>query len=271
MDRTADEEREILYGGLPARNNNKASAWTPTKVGPCARDMVSDCRMCGVIICRNCTEKPPAPAKLPGRLRRLCHTCLSVPLVQQTTRSVHDVSGMSRHGVSRGLCVCPETPYFCSYDGVALSSADTEYRRTWTWRTHYSTYLGGLGTGIGQGNEAVKCARSLFCLGAQIVDVDLELPSNLSSAPGLQGLPVDTPEHSGDEAGYWSQEVEGIGGVVKKKMRTRMKVGAPVREWEDEREGGQLLGREISGKERSWCAWCDRVVPGKADLENSSQ
>lgn len=65
-----------------------------------------------------------------------------------------------------------------------------------------------------------------------------------------------------------SQEVEGIGGVVKKKMKTRMKVGAPVREWEDEREGGQLLGREISGRERSWCAWCDRVVPGQADLEN---
>ena len=110
----------------------------------------------------------------------------------------------------------------------------------------------------------------MFCLGAQVVDVDLELSSSLSGPPGLQGLPVYTPEYLGDDAGYWSQEVEGIGGVVKKKMRSRMKVGAPVREWEDEREGGQLLGREISGKERSWCAWCDRVVPGKADLENAS-
>ena len=86
----------------------------------------------------------------------------------------------------------------------------------------------------------------------------------------LQGIAVDAQDHSGDDAGYWSQEVEGIGGVVKKKMKTRMKVGAPVREWEDEREGGKLLGREISGKERSWCAWCDRVVPGKVDLENPS-
>lgn len=171
---------------------------------------------------------------------------------------------------------------------MALFSADTEYRRTWTWRTHYSTYLGGLGTGIGQGNEAVKCARNVDCLGAQIVDVDLECPSSFSRRQdleiellnsselsrkiyllntGLQGIAVDTPEHPGDEVGYWSQEVEGIGGIVKKKMKTRIKVGAPVREWEDEREGGQLLGREISGKERSWCAWCDRVVPGKADLE----
>ena len=148
MDRTFKGTREITYGRLPSRNKPKSSNWTPTRA--CARDMVSDCRMCGVIICRNCTEKPPAPAKLPGRLRRLCHTCLSVPLAQHTTRSTHDVN------VPRGLCICPEAPYFCSYDGVALSSADTEYRRTWTWRTHYSTYLGGLGTGIGQGNEAVR-------------------------------------------------------------------------------------------------------------------
>ena len=183
-----------------------------------------------------------------------------------TTTSIF-LNGTIRHGVPRSPCVCTDAPYFCSQDGVALSSADTEYRRTWTWRTHYSTYLGGVGTGIGQGNEAVKCARTFFCLGAQIVDVDLECPSSFKGGPGLQGIAVDAPEHAGDEAGYWSQEIEGIGGIVKKKVRTRIKVGAPVREWEDEREGGQLLGREISGKERSWCAWCDRVVPGKADFE----
>lgn len=159
-------------------------------------------RMCGVIICRNCTEKPPPPAKLPGRLRRLCHICLSAPLDQHITTSIY-VNGTIRHGVTRGPCRCPEVPYFCSQDGVGLSSADTEYRRTWTWRTHYSTYLGGVGTGIGQGNEAVKCARTVFCLGAQIVDVDLECPSSFSGGPGLQGMAVDAQEHSGDEAGYW--------------------------------------------------------------------
>ena len=99
-----------------------------------------------------------------------------------------------------------------------------------------------------------------------MVDVDLECSSSNSAAPGIQGIAADTPEHPGGEAGYWSQEIEGIGGIVRKKLKTRMKVGAPVREWEDDREGGQLLGREISGRERSWCAWCDRGVPSRCDL-----
>lgn len=69
-------------------------------------------------------------------------------------------------------------------------------------------------------------------------------------------------------AGYWQQEIEGIGGVVKKKLKTRMKVGATVREWEDERDcKDEVLGREIRGEERSWCGWCGRVVWGKLDRE----
>lgn len=150
---------------------------------------------------------------------------------------------------------------------------DTTYRRIWTWRTRYTTYLGGVGTGVGEGNEGVKCARKEQCLGAQIVDVEGECPSESprrSETPDGETVRA-SQEELGEEAGYWRQEVEGIGGVVKKIFKRRVRVGAPVREWEDEREGGQLLLRETSGKERSWCGWCKRVILGKADREELSR
>lgn len=78
----------------------------------------------------------------------------------------------------------------------------------------------------------------------------------------------ESPWGEKDEAGYLWQEVEGLGGVVKKKVRKRERVGGTVREWEDEREGkDEVLGREKRGSERSWCGWCGRVVLGGRDLE----
>lgn len=78
------------------------------------------------------------------------------------------------------------------------------------------------------------------------------------------------PEGEGKEerAGYWQQEIEGIGGVVKKKIRKRVRVGKTVKEWEDERDGkDDVLGRESRGEGRSWCGWCGRVVWGKNDRQ----
>lgn len=68
-------------------------------------------------------------------------------------------------------------------------------------------------------------------------------------------------------AGYYSQEVEGIGGVVKKMIKKRFRVGRTVIEHEDERARNVYLDREAKGVERSWCGWCDRVILGKKDLE----
>ena len=165
-------------------------------------------------------------------------------------------------------------------------NADTTYRRVWTWRTRYTTYLGGLGTGIGEGNEGVKCARGRECLGAKDVEVEFECPSSSGSdvsdggAAGMSGaIPerVATPGTPGgsdmeEKAGYWRQEVEGLGGVVKKKFRKRERVGRTVKEWEDEREGkGEILGREKNGLCRSWCGWCGRVVLGGSDLEEGEE
>ncbi len=66
---------------------------------------------------------------------------------------------------------------------------------------------------------------------------------------------------------YLMQEIEGIGGVVKKKVKRRVRVGAVVKEYEDERDAGNYLRREQQGLVRSWCAWCERVIPGKKDVE----
>lgn len=151
----------------------------------------------------------------------------------------------------------------------------------WTWRTRYATSYGGLGTGIGEGNEGVKCARGGECEGAVYVEVEFEcggwIGSDSSSSGGSDGgggeaEGSESPWGEKDEAGYLWQEVEGLGGVVKKKVRKRERVGGTVREWEDEREGkDEVLGREKRGVERSWCGWCGRVVLGGKDMEEEEE
>lgn len=131
----------------------------------------------------------------------------------------------------------------------------------------------------------MKCARGEDCLGAKDVVVEFECgstptpslshgSSSSSSSSGRAGSDggdgegSESPWTEKDEAGYWRQEIEGLGGIVKKKFRKREKVGGTVKEWEDEREGSEeVLGREKEGRERSWCGWCGRVVLGEAELE----
>ena len=59
--------------------------------------------------------------------------------------------------------------------------------------------------------------------------------------------------------------MEGIGGVVKKKVKKKVRVGKTVREYEDEREKAEYLERETKGENRSWCGWCSRVISGNTD------
>jgi len=64
------------------------------------------------------------------------------------------------------------------------------------------------------------------------------------------------------------QEMEGVGGVVKKKTKELIRVGKQVNENEDERAGlREYLDREAKGEVRSWCSWCERVVLSAEDLE----
>ena len=136
----------------------------------------------------------------------------------------------------------------------------------------------------------MKCARGRECEGAVDVEVEFEcssgggggggggggsrngsnssLSGGSDGAGGGEGQGSESPWGEKDEAGYLWQEIEGLGGVVKKRVRKRERVGGTVREWEDEREGrDEVLGREKRGGERSWCGWCGRVVLGGRDLE----
>jgi len=78
---------------------------------------------------------------------------------------------------------------------------------------------------------------------------------------------IRTPSPALLGPGYERHEIEGIGGVVKKKLVRMVKVGACVPEFRDEKDNGEILGREVKGQVRSWCGWCWRVIPGKKDYE----
>jgi hypothetical protein len=149
--------------------------------------------------------------------------------------------------------------------------------RGWTWRSRYSTHLSGLGTGIGEGEAGVECGKGKECLASREVEKEIDCDSDETA--GLRrelsrvesdGFSVDLGS-GGSTARRWngtsylSQELEGIGGVMKKKVKKRIKVGATVKEYEDERETGRYLEREQEGLERSFCYWCLRVVPGEKD------
>lgn len=152
----------------------------------------------------------------------------------------------------------------------------------------------------------MKCARGADCLGAMEVEVEFECHATAAAGAGgrsgnssSSSLGEDGSasggggggggDHAGDTAatlvsppavrqgghdspsakegaGYWNLEVEGLGGVVKKKVRKRERVGGTVRESEEECRGGEVLRREKDGGERAWCAWCHRVVPGREDV-----
>ncbi len=216
-----------------------------------------------------------------------------------TTPAPHHASpSFTSTAFLRTPCTCPETVWLCQPCGLALRGADTSYMRAWTWRTRYSTYLGGLGTGIGEGVEGVQCGREDRCLAASEIETEIDCSADeLDALQGLGGREDGVGEgddndaaatmaaaamatatatgttdgedhdHDHDRAGpsYLLQVFEGAGGVVSRKFRRRMRVGAVVREFEDERESGTFLGREKAGVARSWCAWCDRVVPGERD------
>lgn len=223
---------------------------------------------------------------LKNRLRRLCTTCRTAPLAYLLSQSpstaprnvaaLSDPPSFTTPAFVRTPCTCEEAIWLCQPCGQALRSDDTTYRRVWTWRTRYSTYLGGgLGTGIGEGCQGVKCGRGEDCLAAQEIELEVDSQTDeWATSPfdhhGHGHLTSHNHEHVNhdEEPGYFRQEIVGIGGVVKQKSKKRVTVGACVVEHEDERETGKYLKREESGQHRSWCGWCWRVIPGKKDLQN---
>ena len=280
-----------------------------SKMSRCARDLVAPCRKCGISICRNCIEKPPSNNRLPGRLRRLCDSCIEAPLIMhkapmveinepdllssstsstRSNRSDSSASDTSEHNQTVSLdsvlempeiwlrdpCTCASKGvYLCHDCGHSAYAADNIYQRVWRWRSRYSTHLGGgLGTGLGLGNQGQKCGRDKYCLATKdaMALVEAEWSSEDVSTPGAyESSRSNTPVISEDGRhgpGYFRQEIEGIGGEIKSKSRKLVKVGATVYEFRDERESGNHLGREFSGELRSWCSWCARVCPSHTEL-----
>ncbi|KAK8211231.1 hypothetical protein BKA81DRAFT_299974 [Phyllosticta paracitricarpa] len=232
---------------------------TSGKIGTCARDMVGECRRCGVVVCRNCTSKPPPPVALPGRLRRLCKTCIKAPLAEQAEEAdTAEQPAFTTLAFLRTPCSCPDTVWLCQTCGHALRSADQTYQLGWTWRTKYS-HLGGLGTGIGEGHEGVVCG-----LGEASTASTAAAAAPASALNGLDGVGTPHDEWSGNS--FFAQEIVGIGGRRVMKVKKMLRIGAAVKEYEDERESNNTyLGREKKGDNRAWCAWCNRLVPSRRD------
>jgi hypothetical protein len=174
----------------------------------------------------------------------------------------------------RGPCTCPEHIFLCHDCGKKLRSDDATYMHGWKWRTHYSAKLGGLGAGIGEGHEGVKCGRNKACLASRIVETETECSADEVAILQRDAERVDMEGlgRSWEGTSYLAQEIEGVGGALKLKVKKRMRVGAVVKEYEDERKGhrGGFLQREREGLVRSWCAWCERVIPGIKDTEEGS-
>lgn len=280
-------------GGGGHDNGVDGPRLTSGRIGKCARDMVGECSRCANVVCRNCTMKPPPTPTLRARHRRLCRTCTKAPLpllmagpkqrCSSSTSpsppgspnarpllflfdsdSVDKTRAFTAPAFERTPCNCDNVVWLCAPCGKDLRNADTMYVRGWSWRTRYSHYLGGVGTGAGEGNEGVECGRGSTCLGARIVEHETCEQDILDSLECTAHSPESPERWRGTS--YLAQEIEGIGGVLKVKHKKQVRVGECVKLYEDEREKSILyLEREVTGKLRSWCSWCERVVVGEKD------
>ncbi|KXS94745.1 hypothetical protein AC578_11172 [Pseudocercospora eumusae] len=249
------------------RDGTKIGRITSGKIGACARDM-------------NCVIKPPPSNLVKLRHRRLCRTCMKSPLGSLTTetRAVHEDGNSTRRVLSsnyhdehdlsyrnfvRDPCTCGDIVWICQPCGTAMRTTDTTYHRGWKWRGRYS-HCGGIGAGLGEGNEGVECGRKKECLAARMVEKDVECDAEELAA--MEAETAMTERHWNGNS-YSTQEIVGIGGRMKTTVRKRVPVGAIVKEYEDERITEDFLAREHSGQNRSWCSWCSRVVVGKKDLD----
>ncbi|KAL7810307.1 hypothetical protein V8C44DRAFT_332899 [Trichoderma aethiopicum] len=279
------------------------------KAGSCARDLVTECRRCADVICRNCAIKPPLSTALRERHRRLCVTCAKAPIAALASPALDPSLPLDSDAVQRAICQCDtEGVWLCQPCGHSIRNADHDYKGIWRWRTKYGGF-----TGIGDGDRGVICGREEACLAArereQETDCDAEDARGNTLVPWSTGSSSGTPtpgsgsgsgpHHSGtppgggagfpfptngtiesiiDEMrhqrtpspqlgpGYERHEIEGIGGIVKRKLVRMVRVGACVPEWEDEKgSGNKILAREVNGAARSWCGWCWRVIPGDKD------
>lgn len=256
---------------------------------------------------------------LRDRHRRLCIPCSKAPLGTLVQPPLHPDTPVDADEMRRAMCACEsEGVWLCQPCGRSIRGADHDYKALvsclftnysifsylqanriyvihsiWKWRNQYGEVLGGLGTGIGEGDRGVICGREASCVGSnqreQETDCDAadareqdennNNSSNNSNTGYLSASPASSVSGSPPaerrtpspqlRPGYARHEIEGISGVIKTKLVRIVRVGACVPEWEDEKNKGQILGREVSGQSRSLCGWCWRIIPGRKDWEMS--
>ncbi|KUI72901.1 hypothetical protein VM1G_08213 [Cytospora mali] len=141
------------------------------KAGSCARDMVAKCRKCSTVVCRNCAIKPPAPAVMRDRHRRLCIACQKQPIGRLVKPPQGPDVSLTSDLMQRAICTCETVGvWLCQPCGRGIRGADSEYRGIWKWRSQYGEVLGGLGTGIGDADRGVECWRKSECCNSKYME-----------------------------------------------------------------------------------------------------
>jgi hypothetical protein len=118
------------------------------------------------------------------------------------------------------------------------------------------------------GNKGVECGRKRSCVAARLVEreQDCGVDEMKEMEEEAEKVAAAGTGRSWEGGSFAAQEVEGVGGVWKMKVKRLVWVGAEVDEFDDEDpEGSKALDKEIKGEARSWCAWCNRVIPSKDD------
>ncbi|TQS39109.1 hypothetical protein Golomagni_00370 [Golovinomyces magnicellulatus] len=270
----------------------------------CARDLVGPCQKCNRVVCRNCAMKPTASNTLRYRHRRICSTCSNLDLMTlisptlKTLSSENDNASES-HGlkstkvdkdIKPNICKCSSVQlWLCKACAQKIRNADTEYQSIWRWSVRFLPSLGGLGIGLGEADRGVSCGRGENCARAREVKLEIDCDaedareindknSRLNFGPIL--CSPNGQSHGQMRPGYHRHEIEGIGGVLKKKLVKMVKVGACVSSsgssndtWSDgrnlsDKDMENILEGEIQGTSRSWCSWCQKIIPSHDDNNN---
>ncbi|KAI3322563.1 hypothetical protein HD806DRAFT_129872 [Xylariaceae sp. AK1471] len=161
--------------------------------GNCARDLVAECRRCARPVCRNCAIRPPGPSTFRDRHRRLCHSCTKAPLAALARPPLLPSTLIDADEMQRAICTCKsDRVWLCYPCGRNILGADQDYRSIWRWRNQYGEVLGGVGTGIGEGDRGVICGREAACLGAR--EIEQETDCDAADAREQLSLRHSSPE-----------------------------------------------------------------------------
>lgn len=202
------------------------------------------------------------------RSRKVYSPSIEIPIIALTSTS-NDDSTPEKRIFTRSPCNCEDAIWICGTCTQSMRADDTTYLRGWTWRNRYS-HCGGMGAGLGEGNEGVQCGRTSDCLAATLVLKDVECDAVELAHLQADAAKAELQGRHWNGGSYTTQEMLGLGDTIKTKAKKFVPVGAVVKQYEDEK-GSSFLGREQTGANRTWCSWCDRVVLSIKDKDRAGR